>query len=202
MLAISYDTSFVSQVGCDEAGRGCLAGPVVAAAVLFPNNYANGRINDSKQIKALLRNELAEEIKNDSIGYAFGICTHEEIDKINILQASILAMHRALDKIKTSFDLILVDGNKFNTYQRIAHRCIIKGDSKYLQIAAASILAKTYRDQLMTQYAETYPQYVFHKNKGYASKEHIAAIEKYGYSPIHRKTFKLKKFNQQLFLFD
>jgi ribonuclease HII len=195
MLRTSYSDKYASQVGCDEVGRGCLAGPVVAAAVLLPSSYQNIDINDSKSMSHAKREVLKIDIKKHAIAYGIGICSPEEIDEINILQASIRAMHRAIDQIKFQMDLLLIDGNKFNPYPSVPHQCIIRGDSIYQSIAAASILAKTYRDDLMCQLAEEYPEYMLHKNKGYASPEHIAAIERVGYSPIHRKTFKLKKLS-------
>lgn len=202
MLLRRVESEYKNQTGCDEAGRGCLAGPVVAAAVLFPVDYTNAEIDDSKKLSPKKRESLIVDIKSNSLDSGIGICDHEEIDRMNILNASILAMHRALDLLGAEQNLLLIDGNKFKNYKNIPHQCIIKGDSKYLQIAAASILAKTYRDKLMMDYHENYPEYNFVRNKGYASREHIEAIERYGYSPIHRKTFKLKKQIKHLYLFD
>ena len=179
------------EVGCDEAGRGCLAGPVVAAAVILPKNYKQPLLNDSKQLSEKKRILLKTEIKEHAIAYAVGIVDHKEIDKINILNASILAMHRALDQIKNPFDSILVDGNRFKNYKETEHHCIIKGDSKYLSIAAASILAKTYRDDLMKKLHLEHPQFQWEQNKGYPTKSHRAAIKKIGVSQYHRKSFKL-----------
>ena len=179
------------EVGCDEAGRGCLAGPVVAAAVILPKNYKQPLLNDSKQLSEKKRILLRTEIKEHAIAYAVGIVNHKEIDKINILNASILAMHRALDQIKNPFDSILVDGNRFKNYKETEHHCIIKGDSKYLSIAAASILAKTYRDDLMKKLHLEHPQFQWEQNKGYPTKSHRAAIKKIGVSQYHRKSFKL-----------
>ena len=179
------------EVGCDEAGRGCLAGPVVAAAVILPKNYKQPLLNDSKQLSEKKRILLKTEIKEHAIAYAVGIVNHKEIDKINILNASILAMHRALDQIKNPFDSILVDGNRFKNYKETEHHCIIKGDSKYLSIAAASILAKTYRDDLMKKLHLEHPQFQWEQNKGYPTKSHRAAIKKIGVSQYHRKSFKL-----------
>ena len=190
MLA-SYLHKNKIEVGCDEAGRGCLAGPVVAAAVILPKNYKQPLLNDSKQLSEKKRILLKTEIKEHAIAYAVGIVNHKEIDKINILNASILAMHRALDQIKNPFDSILVDGNRFKNYKETEHHCIIKGDSKYLSIAAASILAKTYRDDLMKKLHLEYPQYQWEKNKGYPTESHRAAIKKIGLSQYHRKSFKL-----------
>ena len=179
------------EVGCDEAGRGCLAGPVVAAAVILPKNFKQPLLNDSKKLSEKKRILLRTEIKEHAIAYAVGIVDHKEIDKINILNASILAMHRALDQIKNPFDSILVDGNRFKNYNETEHHCIIKGDGKYLSIAAASILAKTYRDDFMKKLHLELPQYQWENNKGYPTKSHRAAIKKIGVSQYHRKSFKL-----------
>ena len=192
MLRHRYEDHFRYQVGTDEAGRGCLAGPVVAAAVLFPENYQNEAINDSKKLHKSKRDELRKIIESDAISYAVGICDHLEIDQYNILWASVLAMHKAIDQISHPIDLILVDGNKFKPHPKAEHRCIVKGDSKFIQIAAASILAKTYRDDLMIELDNQYPEYQFRKNKGYPSPSHIVAIKEFGYSNIHRKSFVVK----------
>lgn len=202
MLISNYSDEYLHQVGCDEAGRGCLAGPVVAAAVIFPSQYCHEGIDDSKKLNAIKREKLAADIIQHATAYAIGLCSELEIDQINILQASIEAMHRAIAQIQHPIDLLLIDGNKFKPYRSIPHRCIVQGDAKYLSIAAASILAKTHRDHLMQEYHLQYPEYNFAQNMGYASAEHIRAIEKYGYTPIHRKTFKIKKLAKQLFLFD
>ena len=190
MLA-SYLHKNKIEVGCDEAGRGCLAGPVVAAAVILPKKFKHTLLNDSKQLSEKKRVLLRTEIKEHAIAYAVGIVDHKEIDEINILNASILAMHRALDQIKNPFDSILVDGNRFKKYNETEHHCIIKGDGKYLSIAAASILAKTYRDDLMKKLHMKHPQYQWENNKGYPTKSHRAAIKKIGISQYHRKSFKL-----------
>ena len=190
MLA-SYLHKNKIEVGCDEAGRGCLAGPVVAAAVILPKNFKHLLLNDSKQLSEKKRFLLRTEIKEHAIAYAIGIVDHQEIDEINILNASILAMHRALDQIKNPFDSILVDGNRFKKYNKTDHHCIIKGDGKYLSIAAASILAKTYRDDLMKKLHLEHPQYQWENNKGYPTKSHRAAIKKIGVSQYHRKSFRL-----------
>lgn len=190
MLA-SYLHKNKIEVGCDEAGRGCLAGPVVAAAVILPKNCKHLLLNDSKQLSEKKRVLLRTEIKEHAIAYSIGIVDHKEIDEINILNASILAMHRALDQIKNPFDSILVDGNKFKKYNKTEHHCIIKGDGKYLSIAAASILAKTYRDNLMKKIHLEHPQYQWENNKGYPTKSHRAAIKKIGVSQYHRKSFRL-----------
>lgn len=196
--------NYTIQVGVDEAGRGCLAGPVVAAAVILPKNYSNEELNDSKKLNLSQRNKLKSElIANSKIKYGIGVVSNEEIDQINILQATFLAMHRAIDQLNVKkMDILLIDGNRFKSYQDIEHRCIIKGDGLYQSIAAAAIIAKTHRDELMSNYHEQYPNYFFHKNKGYGSAQHVNAIEEFGYTPIHRKTFKLKKLTKQLFLFD
>ena len=190
MLA-SYLHKNKIEVGCDEAGRGCLAGPVVAAAVILAKNFKHPLLNDSKQLSEKKRVLLRTEIKEHAIAYAIGIVDHKEIDEINILNASILAMHRALDQIKNPFDSILVDGNRFKKYNKTEHHCIIKGDGKYLSIAAASILAKTYRDDLMKRLHLEHPQYQWENNKGYPTKSHRAAIKKIGVSQYHRKSFRL-----------
>jgi ribonuclease HII len=179
------------EAGCDEAGRGCLAGSVYAAAVIFPEDYQNAELNDSKQLTDKRRKQLREIIEHDAIAWAIGVVTPDEIDKMNILNASILAMHRALDQLKVHPEAIIVDGNRFKPYQNLPHTTIVKGDGKYLSIAAASILAKTYRDDYMDQLAQTYPQYDWLSNKGYPTKKHREAIRKYGITPFHRKTFNM-----------
>ena len=179
------------EAGCDEAGRGCLAGCVYAAAVILPDDYQNDLLNDSKQLTEKRRYQLREIIERDAVAWAVGIVTPEEIDKINILNASILAMHRALDQLKVRPEAIIVDGNRFKPYNNIPHTTIVKGDGKYLSIAAASILAKTYRDDYMNQLAEEYPQYDWLSNKGYPTKKHRDAIRQYGITPYHRKSYNL-----------
>ena len=187
------------EAGCDEAGRGCLAGSVYAAAVILPDNYQNELLNDSKQLTEKKRYQLREIIEHDAVAWAVGIVTPEEIDKINILNASILAMHRALDQLKVRPEAIIVDGNRFKPYRsvvndspvNIPHTTIIKGDCKYLSIAAASILAKTYRDDYMNKLAEEYPQYDWLSNKGYPTKKHREAIRQYGTTPYHRMSYNL-----------
>ncbi len=190
MLASHYYKGKV-EAGCDEAGRGCLAGSVYAAAVIFPENYQNEDLNDSKQLTDKRRKLLREIIERDAVAWAVGIVTPEEIDRINILNASILAMHRALDQLKVRPEAIIVDGNRFKPYQKLPHTTIVKGDGKYLSIAAASILAKTYRDDYMDALAEEYPQYDWLSNKGYPTKKHRDAIRQYGMTPYHRKSFNL-----------
>lgn len=190
MLKSAYYTDKV-EAGCDEAGRGCLAGSVYAAAVILPPNYENELLNDSKQLSERKRYLLRSIIENDAVAWAVGVVTAEEIDKINILNASILAMHRALDALKVQPEAIIVDGNRFKPYNDVPYTTIVKGDGKYLSIAAASILAKTYRDDYMKTIAEEYPQYNWKSNKGYPTNKHRAAIKKYGISPYHRKSFTL-----------
>lgn len=179
------------EAGCDEAGRGCLAGSVYAAAVILPPDYQNELLNDSKQLTEKRRYELREIIERDAVAWAVGIVTPEEIDKINILNASILAMHRALDQLKVRPEAIIVDGNRFKPYQNLPYTTIVKGDGRYLSIAAASILAKTYRDDYMNELAEEYPQYDWLSNKGYPTKKHREAIKQYGITPYHRKSYNL-----------
>ena len=179
------------EAGCDEAGRGCLAGSVYAAAVILPDDYQNGLLNDSKQLTEKKRYLLREIIERDAVAWAVGIVTPEEIDKINILNASILAMHRALDQLKVRPEAVIVDGNRFKKYKNLPHTTIVKGDGKYLSIAAASILDKTYRDDYMNQLAEEYPQYDWRSNKGYPTKKHREAIRQFGITPYHRKSYNL-----------
>ena len=179
------------EAGCDEAGRGCLAGPVVAAAVILPKSFKHPLLNDSKKMTATQRKLLYPIIKEKALAWGIGVVDHQEIDKINILNASFLAMHRAVDQLSERPELLLIDGNRFNPYKGIGHECIIKGDAKFLSIAAASVLAKQKRDEIMEEYALKYPAYNWSKNKGYPTKEHRAAIKKIGTSPIHRMTFKL-----------
>ena len=179
------------EAGCDEAGRGCLAGSVYAAAVILPEDYQNELLNDSKQLTEKKRYQLREIIERDAVAWAVGIVTPEEIDKINILNASILAMHRALDQLMVRPEMIIVDGNRFKPYQELPHTTIVKGDGKYLSIAAASILAKTYRDDYMNQLAGEYPQYDWRSNKGYPTKKHREAIKQFGITPYHRKSYNL-----------
>ena len=179
------------EAGCDEAGRGCLAGSVYAAAVILPDGYQNELLNDSKQLSEKKRYQLREIIERDAVAWAVGIVTPEEIDQINILNASILAMHRALDQLKVRPEAIIVDGNRFKPYKKLPHTTIVKGDGKYLAIAAASILAKTYRDDYMNQLAEEYPQYDWLSNKGYPTKKHREAIKQFGITPYHRKSYNL-----------
>ena len=191
MMLKSHYYDHLVEAGCDEAGRGCLAGSVYAAAVIFPADYENEELNDSKQMSASKRYALREVIKRDALAWAIGVVTPEEIDKINILNASFLAMHRALDQLKLRPEGIIVDGNRFKPYQQLPYTCIVKGDGKYLSIAAASSLAKTYRDDYMDQLAEEYPQYDWKSNKGYPTRKHREAIRQYGITPYHRKSYNL-----------
>lgn len=209
MLASHYYTGLV-EAGCDEAGRGCLAGSVYAAAVILPEDYQNEALNDSKQLTDKKRKLFRDIIERDAVAWAVGVVTPEEIDRINILNASILAMHRALDKLQVRPEAIIVDGNRFKPYRpvidgsltsgqsvalrspvNIPHTTIVKGDGKYLSIAAASILAKTYRDDYMDRLAEEFPQYDWLSNKGYPTKKHRDAIRQYGLTPYHRKSFNM-----------
>ena len=179
------------EAGCDEAGRGCLAGPVFAAAVILPEGYTNELLNDSKQLSEKRRDSLRPIIERDALAWAVGIVTAEEIDRINILNASFLAMHRAIDALEVRPEFLLIDGNRFKPYSGIGHECIVKGDGKMMSIAAASILAKTHRDEFMKRIHEEYPQYAWNINKGYPTKAHRAAIEQYGTTPYHRLSFRL-----------
>ena len=179
------------EAGCDEAGRGCLAGSVYAAAVILPPDYQNPDLNDSKKLTDKKRKALREQIERDAVAWAVGIVTPDEIDKINILNASFLAMHRALDQLKVRPEAVIVDGNRFKPYQNLPYTTIVKGDGKYLAIAAASILAKTYRDDYMDALAEEYPQYDWKSNKGYPTKKHRAAIKQFGVTPYHRMSYNL-----------
>ena len=179
------------EAGCDEAGRGCLAGSVYAAAVILPPDYQNPDLNDSKKLTDKKRKALREQIERDAVAWAVGIVTPDEIDKINILNASILAMHRALDQLKVRPEAVIADGNRFKPYKNLPYTTIVKGDGKYLAIAAASILAKTYRDDYMDALAEEYPQYDWKSNKGYPTKKHRAAIKQFGVTPYHRMSYNL-----------
>ena len=187
-----FFTSFM-EAGCDEAGRGCLAGPVVAAAVILPNRYQNKQLNDSKKLSEKLRIKLRCEINDKALAVGIGIVSEKKIDEINILQASLLAMHYAIKNLKIKPHYLVVDGNKFNPYPTIEHTCIVKGDSKFLNIAAASIIAKTTRDDLMKELSKEFPDYGWKQNKGYPTKKHRLAISKYGVTKYHRKSFSLTK---------
>ena len=190
MLKSHYYEGLI-EAGCDEAGRGCLAGSVYAAAVILPFDYQNELLNDSKKMTAKKRYALRETIERDAVAWAVGIVTPEEIDKINILNASFLAMHRALDQLQVRPEAVIVDGNRFKPYQDLPSTTIVKGDGKYLSIAAASILAKTYRDDYMLSLAEEYPQYDWQSNMGYPTKMHRQAILEHGITPYHRKSYNL-----------
>ena len=179
------------EAGCDEAGRGCLAGSVYAAAVILPNDYHNDILNDSKQLTARHRYTRRGEIERDAVSWALGIVTAKEIDELNILRASILAMHRAIDNLKVRPEALIIDGNRFTKYHNLPHTTIVKGDGKYLAIAAASILAKTYRDDYMKELHEQYPYYGWDHNAGYPTKEHREGIAQHGTTPYHRMTFSL-----------
>ena len=190
MLKSHYYEGLV-EAGCDEAGRGCLAGAVFAAAVILLPDYENALLNDSKQLTERRRYELRTQIERDALSWAVGIVGPDEIDRINILRASILAMHRALDQLQPRPEAVIVDGNRFTRWQDVPYTTIIKGDGKYLSIAAASVLAKTYRDDYMLRLADDYPQYDWQHNKGYPTPSHREAIRRYGPTPVHRRTFNL-----------
>lgn len=190
MLKSYYEQGRV-EAGCDEAGRGCLAGSVYAAAVILPLDYLNERLNDSKKLTARQRYALRQDIERDAVAWAVGVVTPQEIDQINILNASILAMHRALDQLQVRPEAIIVDGNRFKPYRDLPHTTIVKGDGKYLSIAAASILAKTYRDDEMIRLAQEYPDYDWQHNMGYPTRKHREAIRQHGITPYHRRTFNL-----------
>tara|TARA_B110000211_G_C13824440_1_gene440715 strand:+ start:27 stop:626 length:600 start_codon:yes stop_codon:yes gene_type:complete len=190
MLKLHYDKSKI-EAGCDEAGRGCLSGPVVAAAVILPKKFKNELLNDSKKLTEKQRDLLRPIIEKEAIAWAVGVVSPLEIDEINILNASFLAMHRAVDQLKKDPNLLLIDGNRFNKYKEIDHVCIIKGDAKFMPIAAASVLAKTYRDDIMKQYHEEFPVYDWHKNKGYPTRAHREGIRNHGTTDYHRMTFRL-----------
>ncbi|MCF0197779.1 MAG: ribonuclease HII [Bacteroidaceae bacterium] len=190
-MLLPYYQEGVVEAGCDEAGRGCLAGPVYAAAVVLPPNFSNDLLNDSKQLTERKRYQLREVIEREALAWAVGIVDNQEIDEINILRASILAMHRAVDQLTVRPQALIIDGNRFYRYRDLPHTTIVKGDGKYMSIAAASILAKTYRDDHMLRLHEEYPAYHWDKNKGYPAKVHREAIRQYGTTPYHRKSFNL-----------
>lgn len=187
----AFQREGVVEAGCDEAGRGCLAGDVYAAAVILPPGFTNELLNDSKQLTEAQRYQLREVIEREAVAWAVGIVTAAEIDRMNILRASILAMHRAVDGLKVRPEHLLIDGNKFTPYKGITHNTVVKGDATYMSIAAASILAKTYRDDYMLRIAKEYPMYDWQSNKGYPTAKHRAAIREYGTTPHHRMTFNL-----------
>ncbi|MCQ2316752.1 MAG: ribonuclease HII [Bacteroidales bacterium] len=186
-----YYTEDLIEAGCDEAGRGCIAGPVVAAAVILPRDMDFPDFDDSKKLTEKQRENLRIKVMENAVAYGVGIVSAKEIDEINILNASFLAMHRAIDQLKTRPELLLIDGNRFNPYKGIRHQCIVGGDAKYQSIAAASILAKTTRDHIMEEYHKDFPQYNWLKNKGYPTPEHKNAVAEHGVSPIHRMTFNM-----------
>lgn len=198
MLLNCYQNEFI-EAGCDEAGRGCLAGPVFAAAVILPKDFNAGELNDSKKLNHKQREALRIIIEKEAIAWAVAEVDHHEIDKINILNASFLAMHRAIEKLVTKPEYLVIDGNRFKAYPEIPHACIVKGDGKYLNIAAASILAKTHRDEYMERIAEEYPMYQWKQNKGYPTIVHRNAALAHGLSPYHRKTFTISKPQLALF---
>lgn len=191
----------IIEAGCDEAGRGCLAGGVYAAAVIFPQDYRNEWLNDSKKLTERRRYELREVIEKEALAWGIGVVSPEEIDEINILNASFIAMHRAINQLAILPEHLLIDGNRFTPYKEVSYTTIVKGDGKYLSIAAASILAKTYRDDYMKEIDKEYPGYHWKKNKGYPTVEHRAAIAQYGVSPYHRKSFNLLGDSQLSFEF-
>ncbi len=198
MLKSSFTHDLI-EAGCDEAGRGPLAGPVVAAAVILPKDYKHSSLNDSKKLSKKNRDSLRQIIEKDALSWEVAVISHTKIDEINILKASFLAMHEAVKKLAMKPELLLIDGNRFIPYPDIAHECIIKGDSKFLSIAAASILAKTYRDEIMEDLSREYPQYGWDTNAGYPTKTHRDAIKKFGATPYHRKSFRLLPEQQVLF---
>lgn len=198
-MLLSFFTPDLIEAGCDEAGRGCLAGPVVAAAVILPKNYKHEILNDSKQLGKEERDQLRIDIERDALAWAVAEVSHEEIDEINILNASFKAMHRAIDKLTIKPQFLLIDGNRFTRYEGINHECIIKGDAAYLSIAAASILAKTYRDEIMQKLAEQFPGYGWETNVGYPTLEHREGIRQLGITPYHRKSFTLLPAQLELF---
>lgn len=190
-LALFFKRDNLIEAGCDEAGRGCLAGPVVAASVILSSDFKNDILNDSKQLSLNKRNLLFPIIQEEALAYGIGVVSPEEIDEINILNASFLAMHRAIDQLNVRPERLLIDGNRFNPYPDINHECIVKGDAKFSSIAAASVIAKVYRDKLMADYHEKHPHYGWLKNNGYPTKVHRSAIFDHGPCELHRKTFKL-----------
>lgn len=198
MLFSCFQKDFV-EVGCDEAGRGCLAGPVFAAAVILPSNFKHKQLTDSKQLSADDRVALRKVIEKKAIAYSVAQVDHLEIDRINILNASFLAMHKALDALTHQFGFILIDGNRFKKYKEVPHECIVKGDGKYFSIAAASILAKTYRDDFMQNLALEHPEYQWCSNKGYPTIRHRQAVLKHGFSPYHRRSFRVTDPQLDLF---
>ncbi|MBO7432714.1 MAG: ribonuclease HII [Salinivirgaceae bacterium] len=200
MLELNF-SGLANEAGCDEAGRGCLAGPVFAAAVILPPDFSNDRLNDSKQLTEKQRYQLRDVIMREAVAYAVAKLDAPQIDEINILNASIKSMHLALDQLKVRPEFIIVDGNRFKPYNDVKYQTIVKGDGKYLSIAAASVLAKTFRDDFMLQIDKEFPQYNWAKNKGYPTADHRAAIAKYGITPYHRRSFRLLDTQLELPLF-
>ena len=199
MALASYFREHTIEAGCDEAGRGCLAGPVVAAAVVLPQDYQHDTLNDSKKLSLKQRNEIKADIKADALAWGIGVVSHIEIDEVNILNASFLAMHRAVDQLKVKPELLLIDGNRFKPYREIPHETVIKGDGKFYAIAAASVLAKTYRDELMSDLHQQHPEYGWLTNAGYPTIAHRQAIREHGITPHHRKSFRLLPEQLELF---
>ncbi len=198
LLKTSYQT-ILTEAGCDEAGRGCYAGPVCAAAVILPPDFFHPLLNDSKQVRENERDLLRSFIEENALAYGVALVGHEEIDQINILQASFKAMHLAIDKLKIQAQFLLIDGNRFKKYKKLTHQCIIKGDALYASISAASILAKTYRDDYMKQLHEEFPHYKWNTNKGYGTAEHRKAIEEFGLCKYHRKSFNILPAQLKIF---
>jgi ribonuclease HII len=198
-MLLPYLQNDLIEAGCDEAGRGCLAGSVFAAAVILPKDFRNELLNDSKQLTEKQRYLLRPVIEREALAWAVGVVSPEEIDQINILNASILAMHRAVDQLNVRPETLIIDGNRFKKYKELSHTCVIKGDGKYLSIAAASVLAKTYRDDYMLRLHEEYPMYDWKNNKGYPTKKHRSGIQMYGTTPYHRMTFQLLDPQPDLF---
>jgi len=198
MLLARYQHELI-EAGCDEAGRGCLAGPVFAAAVILPPNFKHKLLNDSKQLSEDVRYKLRKEIEKKAIAYAVASVDNVEIDEINILNASFLAMHRAIEKLHLKPQFLIIDGNRFNKYHDTPHHCIVEGDAKYFSIAAASILAKTYRDDYMLQIAAEHPEYNWHTNKGYPTVKHRQTVLDIGYTPYHRRTFTVSNLQLSIF---
>lgn len=198
-MLLPYYQSKLVEAGTDEAGRGCLAGPVFAAAVILPKNFKNKELNDSKKLSRKQREELRIVVEKEAIAFAVSSIDNLKIDEINILNASMLAMHHSLEALKAKFQFIIVDGNKFKPYKKIPHQTIVKGDGKYLSIAAASVLAKTYRDDFMEQQHKNFPHYDWLNNKGYGVEKHRKAILEFGHSPLHRKSFVLKETQLHIF---
>src|ERR1700712_1269615 len=198
MLLARYQFDLI-EAGCDEAGRGCLAGPVFAAAVILPHNFKHKLLNDSKQLPEDVRYKLRKEIEKKAIAFAVASVDNIEIDEINILNASFLAMHRAIEQLHLKPEFLIIDGNRFNKYEDTPHHCIVEGDAKYFSIAAASILAKTYRDDFMKQIATEHPEYHWHTNKGYPTIKHRRTVLEIGYTPYHRRTFNVSKPQLSIF---